>query len=382
MLIAIGLVVIYVVFVWLVFFRFRLLKFTIVWGVVGFWVGVHMFLIFIVALRFFQPYSMDGHVIRPTIQLVPRLPEPTLLEEVLVVANQPVAKGDVLYQFDKSLYLDRVKEQEANLVLAQQNAKILDVDVQIAEDELSEAQAAQTFAQEQVTRYTDLVPKGGARQETLDKWNEQLAASNAQVAEAEGNVRKAELARDAKLEGVNAQVAQAEASLAQAKYFLDQTALRAPENGIIVNQQARPGLVTGDRRIGALAVLIADDGPYFLATFYQEHLKFVEPGQEAEVALDIFPGQVFKGRVDAVWWGTGLGQMKPSGTLPAFRARTPQGRIAVQISIDDPALKRMPAGAHGAAAIYTGGGKSFEPLRRINMRLYSYANFLFPLDFI
>ncbi len=132
MLIALGLVVIYVVFVWLVFFRFKLMKFTIVWGVVGFWVGVHMFLIFIVALRFFQPYSMDGHVIRPTIQLIPRLPEPTLLEEVLVVANQPVAKGDVLYQFDKTLYLDRVREQEANLVLAQQNAKILDVDVQQA----------------------------------------------------------------------------------------------------------------------------------------------------------------------------------------------------------------------------------------------------------
>lgn len=382
MLIALGLVIIYLVFVWLVFFRFKLMKFTIVWGVVGFWVGLHMFLIFIVALRFFQPYSMDGHVIRPTIQLIPRLPEPTLLEEVLVVANQPVAKGDVLYQFDRSMYLDRVKEQEANLVLAQQNAKILEVDVQQAKDARAQAEAGQVFAQEQVTRYSDLVPKGGARQEALDKWNEQLAAANAQVAEANDNVRKAELARDAKLEGVNAQVAQAQATLAQANYYLQQTTLRAPDDGMIINQQARPGLVVGDRRIGALAVFVADKDPYFLATYYQEHLKFVEPGQEVEVALDIFPGQIFKGKVDTVWWGTGLGQMKPSGTLPSFRTMTPQGRIAVQISIDDPNLKRMPAGAHGAAAIYTGGGKGFEPLRRINMRLYSWANFLFPLDFL
>lgn len=382
MLIAIGLVVVYIVFVWLVFFRFRLLKFTIVWGVVGFWVGVHMFLIFIVALRFFQPYSMDGHVVRPTIQLVPRLPEPTLLQEVAVVANQPVKAGDVLYQFDRTIYENRVREKQASLVEAQQNALMLDADVDIANDALDQARASQTYAQEQVKRYTDLVPKGGARQETLDEWTEKLAAANAQVAEAQSNVSKAEYARDAKIDGVNAQVVEAEAMLAQAQYYLQQTTLKAPEDGVIINQQARPGLVVGDRRIGALAVLVADDDPYFLATFYQEHLKFVEPGQEAEVALDIFPGQVFKARVDAVWWGTGQGQIKPSGTLPTFRFPSPQGRIAVQITIDDPALRRMPAGAHGAAAIYTGGGKSFEPLRRINMRLYSFANFLFPLDFL
>lgn len=382
MLIALGLVVVYIVFVWLVFFRFRLMKFTIVWGVVGFWVGVHMFLIFIVALRFFQPYSMDGHVIRPTIQLIPRLPEPTLLEEVLVEANQPVKAGDPLYRFDKSLYEFRVREKQAKLVEARQNALILDTNVDLANDALDEAKANQVYAQEEVKRYTDLVPKGGARQETLDEWTQKLAAANAQVAEAEANIEKAELARDAQIDGVNAQVASAEAMLGQAEYYLDQTVLRAPEDGIIINQQARPGLVVGDRRIGAVAVFVADRDPYFLASFYQEHLKFVEPGQEAEVALDIFPGQVFKARVDTVWWGTGQGQIKPSGTLPTFRFPQLQGRIAVQITIDDPALKRLPAGVHGAVAIYTGGGKGFEPLRRINMRLYSWANFLFPMDFL
>jgi membrane fusion protein (multidrug efflux system) len=381
MLIALGLVVVYIVFVWLVFFRFRLMKFTIVWGVVGFWVGVHMFLIFIVALRFFQPYSMDGHVIRPTIQLVPRLPEPTVLEEVLVVGNQPVKAGDVLYQFDKTLYQFRLTEKQANLAEAQQNALILDTDVELANDALDEAKANQAYAQEEVTRYTDLVPKGGARQETLDKWTQQLAGANAQVAEAQANIKKAELARDAKIDGVNAQVASAQAMLGQAQYYLEQTTLRASEDGVIINQQAQAGLVVGDRRIGALAVLVADRDPYFLASFYQEHLKFVEPGQEAEVALDIFPGQVFKARVDTVWWGTGQGQIKPSGNVPVFRFPQLQGRIAVQITIDDPALKRLPAGTHGAVAIYTGGGKGFEPLRRINMRLYSWANFLFPLDF-
>ncbi|MCY6383514.1 HlyD family secretion protein [Hoeflea prorocentri] len=381
MFVAVGIVVAYIVFVWLVFFRFRLLKFNIVWGIVGFWVGVHLLLIFLIALRFFQPYSMDSHVIRPTIQLVPRLPQPTLLEEVLVTANQQVKAGDVMYQFDKTVYEANLETNRAKLVEAQQNAKILEINVDQANDALDEAVANQTYAQEEVKRYSDLVPKGGARQETLDKWTQQLAAADAQVAEAKANVTKAELARDAKIDGVNAQVVAAEADLSKSQYYLDQTTIRAPEDGMIVTQQARPGLVVGNRRIAALAVLVADADPYLLATFYQEHLKFVEPGQEVEVALDIFPGQIFKGEVESVWWGTGQGQIKPSGNVPTFRFPKLQGRIAVQIKVTDPSLKRFPAGAHGAVAIYTGLGKGFEPLRRINIRLYSWANFLFPLSF-
>ncbi|WP_419906851.1 HlyD family secretion protein [Hoeflea sp.] len=380
MLIAVGIVVTYIVFVWLVFFRFRLLKFNIVWGIVGFWVGVHMLLIFLIALRFFQPFSMDGHVIRPTVQLVPRLPQPTILKEVLVTSNQQVKAGDVMYQFDRTIYEANLAANQAKLVEAQQNAKMLDVDVEQAKDAQLEAEANRTFAQEEVNRYTDLVPKGGARQETLDKWTQQLAAADAQVAEAAANVTKAELARDAKIDGINAQVYGAQAEVAKSQYYLDQTTIRAPEDGIIITQQARPGLVVGNRRIGSLAVLVADADPYLLATFYQEHLKFVEPGQEVEIALDIFPGQIFKGSVEAVWWGTGQGQIKPSGNVPTFRFPKVQGRIAVQVKVDDPTLKRFPAGVHGAVAIYTGLGKGFEPLRRINIRLYSWANLLFPLN--
>ncbi len=372
----------YALAVYLVFFRFQLLKFNIVWGVVSFWVGFHLMLIFVVALRFFTPYSIDGHVIRQTIQLVPRLPQPTVLEEVLVEQNTRVKKGQPLYQFDRTIYELRLQEQKAQLALARQNALILDQDVNLAKDQLDAARATQTLAEEEVKRYTALVSQGGAKQETLDKWIEQQAVATAQVAEAEANVKKAELAREANVDGVSAQVAQAQSLVGQAEYFLDQTTLRAPEDGVIVSQQARPGLVVGDRRVAAIAVLIGDENPYLLASFYQEHLKFVEPDQPVEVALDIYPGQIFTGKVKSIWEGTGQGQIKPSGDVPTFRFPQLQGRFAVEVVLDEtPALKRLPAGAHGAVAIYTGAGsKGFEVLRRVNIRLYSWMNFLFPLD--
>jgi len=40
---------------------------------------------------------------------------------------------------------------------------------------------------------------------------------------------------------------------------------------------------------------------------------------------------------------------------------------------------RLPAGAQGAAAIYTDVGSGFSPLRRVVVRTYTWSNWLYPL---
>ena len=81
--VAVGITLFYIIFVWFIFFKAQWLKFNIVWGIISFWVGAHLLLIFLVALRFFQPFSVDSHVVRSTIQIVPKLTQPTILTEVL-----------------------------------------------------------------------------------------------------------------------------------------------------------------------------------------------------------------------------------------------------------------------------------------------------------
>jgi hypothetical protein len=78
----------YVVLVWLVFFKFKWLTFSIAWGVVSVFVGLHLLIIFLIGLRFVTPYSTDAKIIQHTIQLTPRLSEPTLVTAVLVAQNQ------------------------------------------------------------------------------------------------------------------------------------------------------------------------------------------------------------------------------------------------------------------------------------------------------
>jgi len=58
----------------------------------------------------------------------------------------------------------------------------------------------------------------------------------------------------------------------------------------------------------------------------------------------------------------------------------PQGRFAVAITMDDPEQAKFPIGAQGAAAIYTSGG-GFAALRRIDIRAYSWLNWLYPMPF-
>ncbi|MEM7170259.1 MAG: HlyD family secretion protein [Pseudomonadota bacterium] len=382
MLMAVLITVLYIVAVWLVFYKFKWLKFNIAWGIVSFWVGLHLLLVFVVALRFFQPYSIDGRIIRHTVQIVPRLPEPTKLMEVLVEANTPVQQGQPLFKFDPTLYQAQVKNAAAALAAAKQNVKILQEDITAAQASVQLAEANQAFAADQKKRFENLVKQGAGRAEELDRWTDELESRTAGVNEAEANLRKAQLAYDSQIDGVNTSVVQAAAALDEAQYYLDQTTIVAPEDGMITNLQARPGLVVGIVRIGAIATWVAEDDPYILASYFQEHLRFVEEGQPVEVALDTYPGFIFTGTVKKIWWATGQGQINPSGDIPSFLFPKPQGRFAVQIVVDPVEGLHLPAGGHGAVAIYTGRGKGFEPLRRIGIRLYSWANWLYPLDFL
>lgn len=371
----------YIFVVWLVFFRLRVATFNVVWGIATFWVGVHLLLVFLIGMRFSQPYTTDARIVRHTIQLIPRLPEPTLLTDVVVEPNMPVHKGDPLFRFDDRLYQYRVNELQAKLAAAEQNVLVLEADVTAATQAIAKDQANIKYAREQVGRFAKMVPEGAASREVLEGWQDKLAIYEAELAADQAQLRKAELQYDSNIDGVNTSVAEVQAELDQAQYYLDQTTIVAPADGFITNLQAQPGLVVGERRIGSIASFIVDEGPYLLGAYWQEHLKFVKPGQPVEFALDTRPGEIFTGRVENIWWATGQGQFKPSGDIPKFVHRQIKGKIAVKIEFDDEESIRLPIGVQGAAAIYTDVGSGFSPLRRIVIRTYSWANWLHPMPF-
>lgn len=382
MVIGLLIVVLYIFFIWLVFFKLKLLQFSIAWAVVSIFVGLHLLLIFIIGLRFVTPYSTDARIVQHTIQLVPRLSEPTLVTAVLVEPNVPVKKGQPLLQFDRRVYEYKIEQLRAQLAGAEQNVKVLKVDVEIAEQELAKARSEQVYARYQQQLEQRLAQDEAVREVAAQKWDAQLKIADAAIKKAQAELDVARLKYESEIGGANTTVAQVRAKLAQAQFYLDNTTLVAPEDGYLFNLQVRPGMVAGDVRAGAIASFVCAADRYLLATYYQENLKYVKVGQSVEVALDLYPGQIFTGRVNAIWQGSGQGQLLPSGTLPKFDPPPdlPQGRFAVQILLDDPDQSKFPIGTQGAAAIYTSGG-GFAVLRRIGIRSYSWLNWLYPISF-
>ena len=383
MLFAIALTVGFILFVWLVFFEFKWLKWSITWAIVTVIVFLHVLLIFLIGLRFVTPYSTQATVIQHTIQLVPRLTEPTLVTAVLVEPDVPVKKGQPLFQFDRRPYEDKVRQLEAQLAQAKQNVWVLQADVQVAEQTLARKKAQVEYNKHQVKVYEDLAQTGAARKEDAVTWEKQLQVNEDAVTEAAADLDRAKLKYE--IGGMATSVAATEAELDLAKFYLDNTTLVAPEDGRIVNLQVRPGMVSGDYRAGAIASFICEKGRYLLASYSQESLKFVNNGQPVEVALNLYPGQIFRGKVEAIWKANGDGQLLPSGNLPKFEplpAASPQNCYAVEIVFDGGDQSRFPIGAEGRAAIYTAGIKGpWAALRRIGIRAYTWLNWLYPLPF-
>jgi multidrug resistance efflux pump len=366
--------------IWFIFFKKHWAKFGYGWGLVSVYGGLHVLLVFMVGMRLGQPYSTDARIVRNTVQIIPRLPQPTLLQEVLVEPNQMVKKGDPLFQFDRRLYEYEVKHAEAELARAIQQVGILKANVTATGEALAKAKAEQAYATTQRDRYKDLADKGAGRQEEYQRWQDQYEIAVASVRRAEAEHLETKLKYESQVDGENTIVVQARAALDEARYYLEQTTLVAPADGFITNLQAMPGMVAGSVRVGAIASFVMKEEPYLLGTYVQEHLKHVKPGQPVEIALDFYPGQILNGTVESVWWATGTGQYLPSGQLPEFPfLGAPKGRFAVKIRFDEPDSLNLPIGGQGAAAIYTDALQQYSILRRIEIRAHTALNYLFPL---
>ena len=373
----------YAVIVWLVFFKFKVMTFNITWAIVSVFVGLHLLIIFLIGLRFVAPYATEAVMVQHTIQLIPRLNHPTLVTDVLVEPNTPVKKGQPLFQFDRTLYQYQVDQLEAQLMAARQNVKVLQNDIQISADKIVKLQSELEYAKYQKQLSEQLAKEGAGPVEEAQKWTAQVAAYEAAIKEAQAEEERSRLLYTSEINGTNTTVAQVEAELNQARFYLDNTLMVAPEDGHIINLQVRPGMVAGIVRFGAIASLIVDEGRYLLAQFFQENLKYVKPGQEVEIALDLYPGQIFPGKVKAVWQGTGAGQLLPSGNLPQFSyipPEMPQGQFAVAIVLDDEDQSKFPIGTQGRATIYTNPDSGFVWMRKIGIRGYSWFNWLYPFS--
>jgi multidrug resistance efflux pump len=215
----------------------------------------------------------------------------------------------------------------------------------------------------------------------IDSLNSRLIAIKADYSRAETLFkRKAGSKRD--LDIALAKFNDLKAQLAQAKYKLEQTIVRAPEDGYVIQMALRPGMRAASLPLRPVMVFVGGEGHYLIGWFRQNSLLRLEKGNEAEVAFDGVPGKVFSGEVEMVLPALAEGQVQASGNLiNPFMSPRP-GRIPVLIKITDQKYKeyinKIPGGAYAQAAVYSEHFHHVAIMRKILLRMSAWMNYLFP----
>ena len=241
----------YLMLVYLLFFKFKLLPWNKISQGLTVLVGVVILSAFLVGLQGLTPSSVQGAITGRIVEIAPQVSGRVITVEA--EPNNRVDAGAVLFSIDPVSFESRVDELEARLALAQLR---------------------------------------------LDQYRD-LAASSAGT---EFQVQQSE-----------AEVKQLEASLVGARFDLDNTVVRAPATGIVPRVLLQPGMRVSPLK--SVLTFVDTDKLAIGAQFQQKALINVRPGDKALVNFPALPGQVFETTVIGIPSAIGNAQMLASGQL-------------------------------------------------------------------
>ena len=225
---------------------------------------------------------------------------------VLVRDHASVHAGDVLVKLDPEPFRIALAKADAELDTARTVVETARATWQETRSELAEAQAQVDYLNKQVGRQRDLAGHGVASATKLEE-----AENNAAVARDRLNVVHRRLERVLTMLNGDPNMPTDQHSLVREKMAVrDQAALDlshativAPLDGKTVNVKLQPGDQV--RAATPVFVLVADTRPWVEANLKETDLTHVTPGQAVKVVLDIYPDEVWEGRVESISPATG-----------------------------------------------------------------------------
>jgi membrane fusion protein (multidrug efflux system) len=271
------------------------------------------------------------------------------IAEVLVGDNQPVKTGQLLARIDDRDFRTALNQARADV--ASSEAAVRNLDAQIAlqqpviEQETADVAAAEAnlqFAQEERSRYDDLMKSGSG---TIQRAQQTDAARREKIAQLQHGKsgllaaqRKVDVLTTDRAKAV-AQLDRARAVEAQAALNLSYTEISAPVDGTIGARSLRVGqFVQAGTQLMAVVPL---DAVYVVANFKETQLTHVRNGQPVEIRIDSFHGTKLKGHVDSLSPASGLefALLPPDNATGNFTKIVQ--RVPVKIVLDDHSLSGL-----------------------------------------
>ena len=335
---------IYSFFVWLIFFKFKWLPWNFISQVIVVAIPIFGLTLLILLLNIVAPSSHDVRVVNYVVPINP--PVRGLVTEVPIEPNRPIKKGDVLFKVDPVPFEIAIKDFEAQLaqlrvqlLTAEASSRNLQEQLKSGTGQKEAIESKLKLSQLRMQQFRELAEAGAGSKFDHEQAQADVKNLEGQLASAVATESQAREKLGAKTPGgeqdevanVKAQIERAEALLANAKWELSQTTYLAPANGTVVALTLRPGAMAVPLPM-APAMNFIEDEQWILAIYYQNEVRKIKPGQEAEIAFKMYPGRIVKCKVDSIMWATAQGQL-PIGTmnLAGGVAPVPPKSLAVRL---------------------------------------------------
>jgi multidrug resistance efflux pump len=367
---------IYSFFVWLIFFKFKLLPWNTTSQVTVVIIPIVGIATMILMLNIYAPSSADVRVFKYTVPIVSQV-RGRVIEVPVEEGNRLVHKGDVLFKVDPTPYQLTVNSLKAQLVGAQGGNEQLREQLKSAVGSTAALATRIELARRRVQQNTELSSTGAGNKFDLEQAEANLRDLEAQRSAAVANEAQVRAQLNAVVGDDVSAVAKIKADLANAEWELQQTTVLSPCECYVINLALRPGAFVAGMPFNPVMTLVEADGQV-IALYYQNELHAIEPGNDAEFTLKTMPGRVIRAKVDSIIWAQGAGQMQASGTVPMTGVlAAPPGRFAVKFNIDERDRELLvAAGAAGSAAVYTNHAKMIHIVRMVILRVGAYTDYL------
>ena len=304
-----------------------------------------------------SPRTDDAFVRADTIGVAPQVSG--RIVALHVRDNQAVRKGDVLFEIDPTPYrhtLERARAAldslEKQIGLTQREVRAQQFGAQAARANIARAQAQAHQAADTLGRIEPLLAKEYVTAEQVDQARTAKRAADAALQVAERDAQRAAAAVSG-VDALVAKLAELRAAVATAEWDLEQTVVRAPFDGRVIDLDIAQGefAATGHR----LFTMVDTRNWYVIANFRETALGRIHPGMAAEVYLMTDPHRRFSATVDSIGFGV---YPEEGGSSANGLPRVPREinwvrvaqRFPVRIRVDapDPELFRI-----GASAVAT-----------------------------
>ncbi len=381
---------IYSYIVWLIFFKFKWLPWNFVSQVIVITIPIVGLTLLILLLNIAAPSSADVRVVNYVTAVNARIQG--MVVDVPITPNQQIKKGQVLFRLDPrpiEIEISSAKAQiealEAQLLSAGASSTGFGETLRNARGARDAVSAQLRLAKERENQTRELAATGAGSQYDYQQAQANVQNLQGQLDAAIATERSAQAKLGAKntsgdqdvVADVKAQIEQAKAQLADAEWRLEQTIYRAPTNGTVVSLSLRPGAMAVPFPLSP-AMTFVEDEQWVMAIFKQNEVRKIKPGQEAEIALKMYPGRIIKCKVDSIMWATAQGQL-PIGFASnmAGVAPIPPNSLAVRLLKDRKDVDLfMASGAGGIGAVYTDSGEPIHILRKILIRVSAKLDWL------